>query len=44
MADPETIRLITWNVWWRFGERWRERQVGIAATLAAQQPVADLAL
>jgi endonuclease/exonuclease/phosphatase family metal-dependent hydrolase len=30
--------LITWNVWWRFGERWRERQVGIAATLAAQQP------
>ncbi|MBB5787810.1 endonuclease/exonuclease/phosphatase family protein [Jiangella mangrovi] len=29
---------MTWNVWWRFGERWRERQIGIAATLAAHQP------
>lgn len=33
-----TVRVMTWNVWWRFGERWRERQIGIAATLAAHQP------
>lgn len=38
MAHRETLRLMTWNPWWRFGERWGERQMGIAATLAVQQP------
>lgn len=33
-----TVRVMTWNVWWRFGDEWRERQIGIAATLAAHQP------
>ncbi|TDD68597.1 hypothetical protein E1262_15205 [Jiangella aurantiaca] len=32
------MRVMTWNVWWRFGERWRERQIGIAATLVALRP------
>lgn len=32
------MRVLTWNVWWRFGEQWRERQIAIAATLAANQP------
>lgn len=38
MPDEHTLRVMTWNVWWRFGEQWRDRQVGIAATLAAHQP------
>jgi endonuclease/exonuclease/phosphatase family metal-dependent hydrolase len=38
MAGRDTVRLMTWNVWWRFGAQWRERQVGIASTIAAQQP------
>ncbi|NED94482.1 endonuclease/exonuclease/phosphatase family protein [Phytoactinopolyspora alkaliphila] len=29
---------MTWNVWWRFGDRWRDRQAGIASTIATQQP------
>lgn len=33
-----SVRAMTWNVWWQFGERWRERQIGIAATLAAHHP------
>lgn len=33
-----TVRAMTWNVWWQFGDRWRERQIGIAATLAAHRP------
>ena len=24
---------MTWNVWWRFGPRWRERQPGILVTI-----------
>lgn len=32
------MRVMTWNVWWRFGDRWRERQIGIAASLAAHRP------
>jgi endonuclease/exonuclease/phosphatase family metal-dependent hydrolase len=27
------VRAVTWNVWWRFGPQWRERQDAIAATL-----------
>jgi endonuclease/exonuclease/phosphatase family metal-dependent hydrolase len=29
-----TVRVVTWNVWWRFGP-WEERLPAIAATLAA---------
>jgi endonuclease/exonuclease/phosphatase family metal-dependent hydrolase len=32
-----TLRLVTWNVWWRFGP-WEARQPAIAATLAELQP------
>jgi endonuclease/exonuclease/phosphatase family metal-dependent hydrolase len=24
---------MTWNVWWRFGPRWRDRQAGLLATI-----------
>ncbi|NEK59149.1 endonuclease [Geodermatophilus sabuli] len=27
------LRVVTWNVWWRFGERWRERQPAVVETL-----------
>lgn len=33
-ADGQPMRIMTWNLWWRFGP-WRERQPVIAATLAA---------
>ncbi len=26
---------MTWNLWWRFGPQWRERQHGILQTLRA---------
>jgi endonuclease/exonuclease/phosphatase family metal-dependent hydrolase len=32
------MRVMTWNVWWRFGDRWRARQDAILATLAAAEP------
>lgn len=32
-----TMRIVTWNVWGRFG-RWRERQAGIEDTLATAAP------
>ena len=32
MVDAH-VRLMTWNVWWRFGPRWPERQPGIRATI-----------
>jgi endonuclease/exonuclease/phosphatase family metal-dependent hydrolase len=32
-----TMRIVTWNVWGRYG-RWRERQAGIEETLAAATP------
>jgi endonuclease/exonuclease/phosphatase family metal-dependent hydrolase len=32
-----TMRVVTWNVWGRYG-RWRERQAGIEETLAAAAP------
>jgi endonuclease/exonuclease/phosphatase family metal-dependent hydrolase len=31
-------RVMTWNVWWRFGPQWRERQDGILATVRAVDP------
>jgi endonuclease/exonuclease/phosphatase family metal-dependent hydrolase len=32
-----TVRVVTWNVWGRYGS-WRERQAGIEDTLAAAEP------
>jgi endonuclease/exonuclease/phosphatase family metal-dependent hydrolase len=29
------MRLVSWNVFWRFGPQWRDRQAGILATLRA---------
>jgi endonuclease/exonuclease/phosphatase family metal-dependent hydrolase len=26
-------RVMTWNIWWRFGPRWRDRQPGVVDTL-----------
>jgi endonuclease/exonuclease/phosphatase family metal-dependent hydrolase len=33
----EPLRVMTWNLWWRFGS-WRTRFVGIRAVLHAQRP------
>jgi endonuclease/exonuclease/phosphatase family metal-dependent hydrolase len=32
------MRVMAWNVWWRFGGNWREREVSIGATLEAYRP------
>ncbi len=32
------MRVVSWNVWWRFGGNWRERQLGIVSTLADLRP------
>jgi endonuclease/exonuclease/phosphatase family metal-dependent hydrolase len=32
------VRAVTWNVWWRFGDEWRERQDRILATLRGLRP------
>jgi endonuclease/exonuclease/phosphatase family metal-dependent hydrolase len=37
MADS-MARAMTWNVWWRFGPRWRDRQPGIRETLERFRP------
>jgi endonuclease/exonuclease/phosphatase family metal-dependent hydrolase len=37
MADS-MVRAMTWNIWWRFGPRWRDRQPGIRATLERLRP------
>lgn len=29
---------MTWNVWWRFGGNWEQRQPGILAVLHKAQP------
>lgn len=34
----EPIRAMTWNVWWRFGGNWRERERGILATIRSVDP------
>jgi endonuclease/exonuclease/phosphatase family metal-dependent hydrolase len=31
-------RVLSWNVWWRFGPRWRDRQPRILATLREAAP------
>jgi endonuclease/exonuclease/phosphatase family metal-dependent hydrolase len=32
------MRVMTWNLWWRFGGAWLEREAGIMATLESVQP------
>jgi endonuclease/exonuclease/phosphatase family metal-dependent hydrolase len=32
------MRVMSWNLWWRFGGNWRERQDGIVSTLRGLQP------
>jgi endonuclease/exonuclease/phosphatase family metal-dependent hydrolase len=32
------MRVMSWNLWWRFGGNWRARQDGIVATLRALRP------
>jgi endonuclease/exonuclease/phosphatase family metal-dependent hydrolase len=37
MADADGLRVLTWNLWWRFGA-WQDRQTAIEAELAAARP------
>jgi hypothetical protein len=37
MVDS-TVSAMTWNIWWRFGPRWRDRQPGIKATFEQFSP------
>jgi endonuclease/exonuclease/phosphatase family metal-dependent hydrolase len=34
----QRVRVLTWNVWWRFGPQWRERQPRILQTLRDVDP------
>jgi endonuclease/exonuclease/phosphatase family metal-dependent hydrolase len=34
---PAHLRVMTWNLWWRFGP-WEEREAAIIAVIAAEQP------
>ena len=36
--DGGSARLMTWNVWWRFGPEWRERQGAILHTIREVGP------
>ena len=37
MTD-HAVRAMTWNIWWRFGPRWRDRQDGIVSTITRCDP------
>jgi endonuclease/exonuclease/phosphatase family metal-dependent hydrolase len=37
MVDS-TVGAMTWNIWWRFGPRWRDRQPAIRATFEQFRP------
>ena len=37
MADG-MVRAMTWNIWWRFGPQWRERQPALLSTLQQFRP------
>ncbi len=41
MAEAEAVRaarIMTWNVWWRFGPRWRDRQPVLLRTIRDVRP------
>ncbi len=38
MTVDHQVRVMTWNIWWRFGPRWRERQPGILETIRRFTP------
>jgi endonuclease/exonuclease/phosphatase family metal-dependent hydrolase len=35
VEDPRRLRVMTWNIWWRFGPQWRDRQPRILRTIEA---------
>lgn len=37
MADAQ-LRAMTWNIWWRFGPRWRDRQAGLLHSMRVADP------
>jgi endonuclease/exonuclease/phosphatase family metal-dependent hydrolase len=37
MVDS-SVRAMTWNIWWRFGPRWQDRQPGIRRTIEQLDP------
>jgi len=37
MRDGQ-VRVVTWNIWWRFGPRWDDRQPGLLETLRRLDP------
>ncbi len=37
MPDAQ-LRVMTWNIWWRFGPRWQERQPGLLETIRQADP------
>lgn len=37
VADAAAVRILTWNLWWRFGD-WRRRADAIAEVLTLEQP------
>jgi len=37
-SDEAVIRAATWNVWWRFGDAWEQRERGIVKTLRDLAP------
>ncbi len=38
LGGVPAARVMTWNVWWRFGPRWRDRQAGLLRTLRDVDP------
>jgi endonuclease/exonuclease/phosphatase family metal-dependent hydrolase len=36
--DRHVARVMTWNVWWRFGPRWQDRQAGLLQTIRDVDP------
>jgi endonuclease/exonuclease/phosphatase family metal-dependent hydrolase len=38
MVVDSTVRTMTWNIWWRFGPRWRDRQPAISETVKRFSP------
>ena len=38
MVVDSTVRAMTWNIWWRFGPRWRDRQPAIQKTIQRLSP------